>query len=833
MALGTGLSFQYWDTTANKTKRIAVDDGVTSNVGRFYQAQVRQLYTGGNGALNLKSATDDDLAVFNDDGTVSIGVSGQNTTIAGNLVVTGNVTVNGTTTTVNSTVVNIDDNVIFVNSGPSGSKNAGYATERYQTANQAGTGDVVGDTAALVASFTDIGDQTGMSNVQVMLSGGSSTDDYYNGMWIKTAVDNNVRRITDYDGTTKVATVASAWTNQPANNAALGIYTPFQALMFNEADNRFVIARTAGPDASEAILDHMDLTVGTLRADDGIYSTNGITLNNGTAANNIIKSAGGDLTVSGGNGSGGLSLRTNGGLTANGLDIAGTSITSYQSIAPSADSSKDLGTSSAAWRDLFVDRITSLDANGYVQIGSATVALRLPNLADTDQGALAAVAAGALVWNTTDSEVQVYNGSAWAAVGGAGAATGTTNLSYTINSDVANADGNASLVLQSGNGVDATSAGTLTYVYGAGADGGIWSYGAHVRIADDKQLKLGTDSDVDLAFVSGSSLFDINVAGAVELDATGAVSIESSGGALNFGADDVDQAVNVGTDGERTVTVGSVNGAAALNLRAGTGTITVTAGGALDMNVTGAATLDAASFSIDATTASNVSVTGADLTLSTITSGTLAVTSAGALNLSSTTGDWQASGAVTIDSSGGSISIGGDADAQAINIGTGGAARTITFGNTTGATALVFNAGTGLLDFNATMKLAFGSDFCFDGWTVDGGLASGEFCYISANNTLAEATAASGGHCDLIEGIYNGTGLVTAGPVSVKKPSGEVWAAGDRVFVGSAASGGTTTAPSDSGTDVREIGRVINAAGNGTTTARILLDLSKDTISNP
>ena len=192
-----------------------------------------------------------------------------------------------------------------------------------------------------------------------------------------------------------------------------------------------------------------------------------------------------------------------------------------------------------------------------------------------------------------------------------------------------------------------------------------------------------------------------------------------------------------------------------------------------------------------------------------------------------------AAGALSLNSSGGAINIGDDAVAQAINLGTGGAARTITFGNTTGATALVFNAGTGLLDFNATMKLAFGSDFCFDGFTIDGGLASGEFAYISANNTLAEATAASGGHCDLIEGIYNGTGLVTNGPVSVKKPSGETWAAGDRVFVNNAASGATTTAPSASGTDVREIGRVINAAANGTTTARILLDLSKDTVSNP
>jgi hypothetical protein len=814
MALGTGLSFQYWDTTANKTKRIAVDDSVTSNVGRFYQAQVRQLYTGSAGALNIKSLdTDDDLAVFNEDGTVSIGVSGQNTTIAGNLVVTGDVTVNGTTTTVESTVVTIADNVIFVNSGPSGSKNSGYASERYQTANQAGTGDVVGDSAALVVTLADIGDQTGMSDTQVTLTGGSSTNDYYNGMWIKTAINNNVRRITDYNGTTKVATIATAWTDQPASNSALSIYTPFQGLMFNETDNRFVFARTAGPDASEAILDHMDLSVGTLRADDGIYSSNGIILNSGTAANNVVKSSGGDLMVSGGMGNGGVTIRTNNGGAANGLDIASTSITSYQSIVASSDSSKDLGSSTVAWRDLFVDRVTSLTANGYVQIGSATVALRLPNQDDTEQGALAAVAAGCLVWNTTDTQIQVYNGSAWVAVGSSDTSglTGTTNASYTINSDGAPNDTNASLILISDNDSD-NDTGTLTYIaaVGGGTDTGTWSFAADVRIADAKHLYIGNDNDIAASW-DGDDLV-LNVAGGLNADFSAAVAFDSTAG------------ISIDAGGASNFTV---TGGADL-------TLSTVSGGSVVINASTDVTIDAnGSFSIDGTDTSNLSVTGADLTVSTITSGTLAVTSAGALNLSSTTGDWQASGALTIDSSGGAISIGGDADAQAINIGTGAAARTITFGNTSGATALVFNAGTGLLDFNASVKMAFGSDFAFDGFTIDGGLASGEFAYISGNNTLSEATAASGGHADLIEGVYNGTGLVVSGPVNIKKPSGEVWAAGDRVFVNNAASGGTTTAPSASGTDVREIGRVMNAAGNGTTTARILLDLTKDTVGNP
>lgn len=715
MALGTGLSFRYWDTTANTVKRIAVDDGAAANVGRFKQLQARELYTGSNGSLNITSQdTDDVLAAFNDDGTVTIGVSGQDTTIAGNLVVTGDVIVNGTSTTVNSTVVAIDDNIIFVNSGPSASKNAGYATERYQSANQAGTGDVVGDTACLVVSISDIGDQTGQDSTHIYLDGGSATNDYYTGMWIKTHVDNNVRKITAYNGTSKIATVATAWTNQPANNAAVSIYTPFQGLLWNETDNRFVAARTAGPAASDVILDHVDFSVGVLRADDGIYSSNGIILNNGTAANNIIKSSGGDLILSGGMGMGGLSLRTNNGGAANGVDISSSNVTSHLNIIPSSDSSKNIGSSSAAFATAYVDTLTSLDANGYIQIGSNTVALRLPNLDDTAVGALAAVAAGALVWNTTDTELQVYDGSAWVAVGGGAVdttgITGTTSLTYTINNDEDGAvDQDAALVLKSGDGSSNVDTGTLTYVYGGdGSNLGTWLFSAAVKLADDKSLVLGSDADVDITFVSGTSLFDINVSGSLELDVTQAIYIESSSGTINIGADDVDQAINIGTNGERALTLGSTNGAA----------------------------------------------------------------------------------------------------------------------------GLVFNAGTGFIDINATVKFSFAADFCFDGFTVDGGLATGEFAYISANNTLAEATAADGGHCADIQGVYNGTGLVVSGPVTIKKPSGETWVANDRLFV-STAGGATNVAPSSTDEDVREIGRVINGANSASTSARIMLDLTKDTMTNP
>tara|TARA_Y100000593_G_scaffold69338_3_gene127372 strand:- start:98 stop:2362 length:2265 start_codon:yes stop_codon:yes gene_type:complete len=64
--------------------------------------------------------------------------------------------------------------------------------------------------------------------------------------------------------------------------------------------------------------------------------------------------------------------------------------------------------------------------------------------------------------------------------------------------------------------------------------------------------------------------------------------------------------------------------------------------------------------------------------------------------------DIQSSGNITMDSSGGSIGLGTDADANAINVGTGAAARTITIGNVTGATSVNLNAGTDGLTLEST-----------------------------------------------------------------------------------------------------------------------------------
>jgi len=108
-----------------------------------------------------------------------------------------------------------------------------------------------------------------------------------------------------------------------------------------------------------------------------------------------------------------------------------------------------------------------------------------------------------------------------------------------------------------------------------------------------------------------------------------------------------------------------------------------------------ALTLASGGFTVNGGGAVDLGSSGADLSAFSVGTATMAVAA-------TSTVDVQAAGAVTIDSTGGAISIGGDADAQNINVGTGAAARTISVGNVTGATAVLVKAGTGASSLEVT-----------------------------------------------------------------------------------------------------------------------------------
>lgn len=77
---------------------------------------------------------------------------------------------------------------------------------------------------------TDGGYTANTRNTIILGGGASSTNDYYNGMWV-ILDDGQARQISDYVGSTKTATVSEDWTTLPASNTYYINYTffaPFQ-----------------------------------------------------------------------------------------------------------------------------------------------------------------------------------------------------------------------------------------------------------------------------------------------------------------------------------------------------------------------------------------------------------------------------------------------------------------------------------------------------------------------------------------------------------------------------------------------------------------------------
>jgi hypothetical protein len=236
---------------------------------------------GGIGISNTTNATSNtNGGSFTTAGGAAIA---KNLYVGANAVITGNLTVNGTTTTVESVTTVITDNTLLLNSGPSGSgRDAGIITQRYQIANNAGTGDVVSDTAKVSFAL-----DAATSTTITLPSGANATDDYYNNWWIKItsgSAANEVRQITDYVGSTKVATLATAFTTTPSASDNVSLYNkPYTTLIWQEANNTFISAFVA-TDITGAlnIIDNADFTCNKLTSSDLSTATLDVTAHNGS-----------------------------------------------------------------------------------------------------------------------------------------------------------------------------------------------------------------------------------------------------------------------------------------------------------------------------------------------------------------------------------------------------------------------------------------------------------------------------------------------------------------------------------------------------------------------
>jgi len=130
------------DTLTNKT--IDAASNTLSNIGNSSLTNSGITVTDGSsstatalGGTITFAGTSNEIEVGESSGTITVGLP-DDVTVGGALIVTGNLTVNGSTTTVNSTNTTVDDNLLELNSGATSNANdAGIIIERGSTGDNA------------------------------------------------------------------------------------------------------------------------------------------------------------------------------------------------------------------------------------------------------------------------------------------------------------------------------------------------------------------------------------------------------------------------------------------------------------------------------------------------------------------------------------------------------------------------------------------------------------------------------------------------------------------------------------------------------------------------
>lgn len=321
-------------------------------------------------------------------------------------------------------------------------------------------------------------------------------------------------------------------------------------------------------------------------------------------------------------------------------------------------------------------------------------------------------------------------------------------------------------------------------------------------------------------------------AGAMEIDATTNLAINCSAGPIAVGSDNVNQNIIVGSQGNRFITLGNLSNTSPLRLHTGTGGIELkvqdNASGTIQIGNdagTGNVTIVGGS----ATAARNVFIatgpTGAKgLTLGSTASTSFTTMQTGTGTMTFTAGaafDVNATGAVTIDSSGGTIGIGTDSVAQNISMGTNGA-RSITIGGaSTVGLALVGGSAPVNIDASGASSRGIGQVVVNN---TASSISSGAILalqYNPTNGAISRVVAASANAANASERVPMGVAAVTltGSGGSGRASMGHGLAAmvqldtapgatdvGRPVYVSTTAGVGSLTAPSGSGQTIYRVG---------------------------
>jgi hypothetical protein len=164
----------------------------------------------------------------------------------------GNLTVYGTQTQIISQIIRIQDNLLVVNSAPNTSRDGGILFQRYQIENDTDLGDIVKD---IPTSTFIISDAT--TNTITFPISANVSNDYYTNWFVKITSGvgiDQVRQITSYDGTTKIATLNSSFTITPITNDTVDLFNKVYASYFySEASDNFVLGWTTDDPESSSV----------------------------------------------------------------------------------------------------------------------------------------------------------------------------------------------------------------------------------------------------------------------------------------------------------------------------------------------------------------------------------------------------------------------------------------------------------------------------------------------------------------------------------------------------------------------------------------------------
>jgi hypothetical protein len=293
-ATANGASSQIVNATTNNSQNLTVavtgntdSKLILSSTGTGNQA-VSILATGTTGGIFASAAGSIQINTSDASNGINIGTLtttpvkiGTNTSTT---TIYGNLDVRGTTTTIESQVVQIADNIIEINSAPGGSGNSGVAHNRYQSANDIGTGDVVAD----VSEYNGTA-QAGTTTSITLSSSDTNLDNFYNGYWVKIVSGtgaNQVRRIKSYTATTKVASIYTTadqtgvltnptpveglnFTTAPDATSVYALYScQWIIAMWDETTNQYsvVCSPMVHPDNTPTISHYVDMHIGNLIA---------------------------------------------------------------------------------------------------------------------------------------------------------------------------------------------------------------------------------------------------------------------------------------------------------------------------------------------------------------------------------------------------------------------------------------------------------------------------------------------------------------------------------------------------------------------------------------